>query len=166
MTAFILATLVQGGVILFDEFYFHRRRGLPRWERIGHPVDSLTVVICLLFLVFTERTFTNEIIYYILAIASCLCVTKDEWVHRKLCTAEEMWLHAVLFIIHPIVLFTAMAEWEESRAQIFAAAGGVTVFMLYQIIYWNYVATLALKSKQKAHYARVQQDELYEYFGE
>ena len=25
--------------------WFHRRRGLPRWERIGHPLDTLTIVL-------------------------------------------------------------------------------------------------------------------------
>jgi len=25
-----------------DEFYFHRRRGLPRWERLAHPLDTMT----------------------------------------------------------------------------------------------------------------------------
>ncbi len=26
-----------------DEVHFHRQRGLPRWERLGHPLDTLTV---------------------------------------------------------------------------------------------------------------------------
>jgi Ni/Fe-hydrogenase subunit HybB-like protein len=166
MSMFLLATAAQGFVILFDEFFFHRKRGLPRWERIGHPVDSFTVLICLLFLAFTERTHTNEMIYVGLALASCLCVTKDEWVHRKLCGAEEMWLHSVLFILHPLVLFTGMAEWEDSRSLILGAAGGVFVFMVYQITYWNFVAVLAFKAKQQAHYAQARREDLYEYFGE
>lgn len=166
MSLFLVATAVQGLAILFDEFFFHRSRGLPRWERIGHPLDSLTVLACLLFLAFTERTPTTEMIYYGLAIGSCLCVTKDEWIHRKLCGPTEMWLHSVLFIIHPLVLFTAMAEWEDSRSLILAAAGGIFVFMTYQITYWNFVAAMAQKAKQRAHYSQIQQDDLYEYFGE
>lgn len=166
MSAFLIASVVQGAVILFDEFVFHRRRGLPRWERIGHPIDTLSVIICLLFLTFADRTPTNETIYYAMAIGSCLLVTKDEWVHRKFCSAEEMWLHAVLFIMHPLVLFTAMAEWEDNRPLFLAVAGGVFVFFVYQIVYWNFVEAQARKAKQKAHYARVRQEELYEYFSE
>lgn len=166
MSPFLVAIAIQGAVILFDEFFFHRKRSLPRWERIGHPIDSLTVLACLLFLAYAERTAINEVIFYGLAIASCLCVTKDEWVHRKVCSAEEMWLHSVLFIIHPIVLFSGMIEWEDNRPSFLAAAGGIFVFMTYQILYWNFFTTHALKTKQQQHYARVQQEDLYEYFGE
>ncbi len=41
---------LQGLAILVDEFYFHRRRGLPIWERWGHPLDTLSLLICWLFL--------------------------------------------------------------------------------------------------------------------
>ncbi|UXR65439.1 hypothetical protein EZJ49_04125 [Bdellovibrio bacteriovorus] len=166
MSAFLIASVVQGAAILFDEFVFHRRRGLPRWERIGHPIDTLSVIACLLFLTFVDRTPTTEVVYYVMAIGSCILVTKDEWIHRKYCSAEEMWLHAVLFIMHPLVLFTGMAEWEDNRPLFLAVAGGVFVFFVYQIVYWNFVEAQARKAKQKAHYARVRQEELYEYFSE
>lgn len=166
MSIFIFVTALQGLAILFDEFVFHHRRGLPRWERLGHPLDTASVIACLLFLVFVDRTPTTEIIYYFLAGASCLLVTKDEWIHRKLCSSEEMWLHAVLFILHPLILFAAMAEWETSRPIIFAMSGGVFVFMIYQIVYWNFIEARSLKAKQVTHYARAKQDDLYEYFGE
>ena len=35
---------VQGLAILVDEFWFHHRRGLPRWERLGHPIDTLPLI--------------------------------------------------------------------------------------------------------------------------
>lgn len=166
MSAFLVVSALQGTFILLDEFFFHRKRGLPRWEVIGHPIDTLTVIICLFFLAFVERTPTTEKIYFGLAALSCLCVTKDEWVHRKFCTAEEMWLHAILFMMHPLVLFTAMAEWEDSRAAFLAVGGGVTVFLIYQIVYWNFIEVRARKAKARAHYAQAQQEELYEYFSE
>lgn len=166
MSLFFLATATQGLVILIDEFYFHHRRGLPRWERIGHPLDSLTVFVCLLFLVFMERTPTTEIIYYILAVFSCAFVTKDEWIHRRVCTAEEMWLHAVLFIAHPLVLFSAMAEWEAQRPLILAAAGGVLVFIIYQVAYWNFIASASIEIKKYSRHRETTQEDLYEYFGE
>lgn len=166
MSLFLLALAAQTIIILFDEFYFHHQRGLPRWERIGHPVDSFSVLICFLFLVFAERTPTNEIIFYGLALTSCLCVTKDEWIHRKVCGPFEMWLHSLLFIVHPMVLFSAMAEWEYNRALILAAAGGIFVFMTYQIVYWNFVAAMASKAQRRALERHLREQDLYEYFGE
>lgn len=166
MSTFLIISGLQGAAILFDEFFFHRQRGLPRWERIGHPIDTMTVLACLLFLTFMERNPTTEKIYIAMAIASSLCVTKDEWVHRKFCSGTEMWLHAVLFVIHPLMLFSAMLEWEDSRPLFLAVAGGIFVFLVYQIVYWNFVETRARKAKQAAAYARLQQEDLYEYFGE
>ena len=36
----------QAALMMVDELHFHRRRGLPRWERIGHPLDTATVLVC------------------------------------------------------------------------------------------------------------------------
>ncbi|WP_374077142.1 hypothetical protein [Bdellovibrio bacteriovorus] len=166
MSVFLVASALQGAAILFDEFFFHRKRGLPRWEIIGHPIDTLSVIACLLFLALVEKTPTTEKIYFGMAAFSSLLVTKDEWVHRKFCSAEEMWLHAVLFMMHPLVLYTGYVEWEDRRPAFLAVAGGVFVFLVYQIVYWNFLEVRARKAKQKAHYARVQQEELYEYFSE
>lgn len=166
MSLFFVTTALQGLVILIDEFFFHHRRGLPRWERIGHPLDSLTVLICLLYLVFTDRTPTTEMIYYLLAAISCAFVTKDEWIHRRVCTAEEMWLHSILFIVHPLVLFAAMAEWEAQRPLILAAAGGVFVFIIYQIAYWSFIAPARIENRKCSNLAKSNQEDLYEYFGE
>lgn len=32
-----------------DEAHFHRWRGLPRWERLGHSLDTLTVLACFMW---------------------------------------------------------------------------------------------------------------------
>ena len=49
LTPFILQALL----IFFDEGVFHLKRGLPKWERIGHPVDTLSVLACLVFVLLT-----------------------------------------------------------------------------------------------------------------
>lgn len=166
MKIFLTATVIQSLAILFDEFYFHRKRGLPKWEIIGHPIDTSIVIACFLFLAFAEKNPTNEVIYYILAIASCLCVTKDEWIHHKYCSSPEMWLHAVLFMMHPLILFTAVDIWEDSRPLFLAIAGGIFVFLLWEILYWNIVAFRQKAAQTKQQYARVKQEDLYEYFSE
>ena len=124
------------------------------------------MIACLLFLAFTDRTPLTENIYYVMATISCICVTKDEWVHRKYCTAEEMWLHAILFMMHPLVLYMALREWEDSRASFLAVAGGVFVFLVYQVVYWNFFEARNRKAKREAAFSPAQQEEAYEYFSE
>jgi len=52
----LLPFIVQTLVIMIDEFYFHVRRGLPKWERLGHPLDTLTVLACFAFVLFFPCT--------------------------------------------------------------------------------------------------------------
>lgn len=145
MSLFLVASAIQGFSIFVDEFFFHHKRGLPRWERIGHPIDTAMTIACFVFLVFVNRTPTTEWFYIAMAAVSCALVTKDEWIHHKYCTGGEMWLHAVLFLMHPLVLFAAYLEWDTHRFSIAAVATGVWVFLMYQIIYWNFIYNPARK---------------------
>lgn len=165
MSLFFIVSVIQGAAILFDEFYFHRKRGLPKWERIGHPIDTLSVIACLLFLALAEKNSITIWVFAAMAVASCILVTKDEWVHRKLCTAEEMWLHAVCFMMHPLLLFSGYIEWEDQRPLFLALAGGISVFLVYQIAYWNFIEPKLQKKKQPLHQPH-NSDDLYDYFGE
>ena len=148
--------LLQAAAITFDEFYFHHKRGLPRWERIGHPVDTVSYLLCLLFLLFFPCTDWNIKVYIALVTFSCLLITKDEFVHTDHCEASENWLHALLFVMHPITLVTAGFMWQGIHAgeapewliHWFDNAAALTLFLqiqavlialfcFYQIIYWN-----------------------------
>lgn len=125
--------------MFFDEIYFHRKRGLPLWEQIGHPLDSITVLICYLFLYLNEPSDFNLKIYVGLCIFSCLFITKDEFVHSQHCDPLENWLHAILFILHPITFLCAGLMWLNNLNPTFILGQTVIVFafMLYQIIYWR-----------------------------
>lgn len=157
-TLSILPFLLQAAAILFDEGWFHLRRGLPRWERIGHPIDTLTVLLCFAFVLWVPYSKQALFPYCLLAIFSCIMVTKDEFVHKEHCPASENWLHAILFILHPITLFTAGMIWPiaqgtdplpwlsswSGHGEFFSMflkgqASLMACFMLYQIIYWNFV---------------------------
>lgn len=166
MSAFFVVSIIQGAAIIFDEFIFHHKRGLPKWERIGHPIDTMTVIGCLMFLALMPRTPTTEVIYYVMAVTSCVFVTKDEWVHRKFCSAEEMWLHAILFMMHPLLLFTAMNEWENIRGMLMGVSGGIFCFFVYQVVYWNYFEERIRKGRLETQYRRVNREEAYDYFAE
>ncbi len=130
--------------ILFfvDEIVFHRKRGLPRWERIGHPVDTFLTGIAHGYLVLNPLHAGGSVLTFgMLAIVSSIAISKDEWVHKAECTAEEMWFHSLLFILHPVTLICS--AWLSSqnlyleiiRGQVFLIAA----VLVYQIVYWNFL---------------------------
>lgn len=135
---YVLPFILQGILLGVDEFYCHRRRKMRLWERIGHPLDTLTFVVCLTFLYFSEKSSHTLTIYAALGIFSCLFITKDEWEHCDLTTGFENWLHSLLFILHPVVLICAEALWEQNIFwPVEISLIGATLFMFYQGIYWN-----------------------------
>jgi hypothetical protein len=138
----------------FDELHFHRRRGLGAWERIGHPIDTLTVLACIGWALFRPPTAGGVGVYVALAALSCLFVTKDEFVHARRCSPGEHWLHALLFVVHPVALVSVALMWPGLHARAVAlprwlaeakaVSGallvqfGVTAsFCVYQAAYWN-----------------------------
>jgi hypothetical protein len=142
--------------MLFDEFYFHWRRKLPRWERLGHPLDTLSVLLCWGVIYFLPPTANAIILYAGLSVFSCLFVTKDEWVHKEHCPAGEHWLHALLFVLHPLLMLSAALLWPAIHAEnaaglakgwiryegfegtFFAGNSLLTLlFGFYQLVYWN-----------------------------
>jgi hypothetical protein len=154
----LIPFVLQALAIGVDEAWFHRRRGLPRWERIGHPVDTLTVLLCMGYVLFVPYSKEAILPYALLAIFSCFMVTKDEFVHKQHCPASEQWLHALLFILHPVTLLSAaliwpisqgiatapwFASWLDQRATLHRFLIGqflaMSLFMFYQIVYWNFV---------------------------
>ncbi|HEX4950489.1 MAG TPA: hypothetical protein VFZ34_27735 [Blastocatellia bacterium] len=134
-----------------DELYYHHRRRLPRWERIGHPLDTATVVLCYAWILWVAPTSTTVSIYLGLSLFSCFFVTKDEWVHHQCCAAGEHWLHAVQFILHPLTLLGAGLLWPALHQQtlsFLSYEGFERTFFLgnfwltllfggYQFVYWN-----------------------------
>lgn len=135
----LIPIVLQGVVMVVDEGWFHRRRGLPRWERIGHPLDTLTIAACIGWLLIASPGDANALAIYIaLAAGSTLFVTKDEPIHARLCSAGEHWLHAVLFVLHPIVLAAFGLLWWTGHHTILLGQLAVTLaFLGYQIVYWT-----------------------------
>jgi 2-polyprenyl-6-hydroxyphenyl methylase/3-demethylubiquinone-9 3-methyltransferase len=139
MILLFLPLVLQAIVMAFDEIYFHRKRGLGRWERLGHPIDSLSFAICVLIAFLNVGQIENVRTLYILACAvSCLVITKDEFVHAKECDGIENWLHSLLFVLHPICLFSIwLLAADGSGTALLGLLVGVLGFMAYQILYWN-----------------------------
>jgi hypothetical protein len=131
--------LLQGVLMVVDEFFYHRGRGLSRWEVIGHPLDTATVALTLAFLLVATPGVGNLLIYVGLAAFSCLFVTKDEFVHQECCPPGEHWLHAVLFILHPVVFMAAGLLWwsGEPLFPLRVQTTLVVLFGFYQLLYWR-----------------------------
>jgi hypothetical protein len=139
----LIPFLLQGMIMGIDEFIFHRKRGLPPWERVGHPVDTFFFAGCLIFACVASPEMPMIKVYAALAVLSCLMITKDEFVHTEVCSKPESWLHAILFILHPIVLIEAWAIWAGAgpvpsfgRSVLLGECLLVCSFLAYQIIYW------------------------------
>ena len=149
---------LQAIVIGLDEGVFHLKRDLPKWERIGHPLDTLTVIACMGYVLWVPFSTSTLIGYITLALFSTLFVTKDEFVHKEHCPASEQWLHAVLFTLHPLTLTVAgfvwpvaqgvvvtpwIAEWLDSkdalRQFLLTQFVFMNLFCVYQVVYWNFV---------------------------
>lgn len=151
----IVPIAIQAIAMAFDEGWFHRRRGLPRWERIGHPLDTLTIIACLVWLLLADRDHGHAVPgYAALAIGSTLFVTKDEAIHAERCSAGEHWLHALLFTLHPIVLAAFAVLWWEGHTAVLAGQLAVAcVFLAYQVVYWNLLREPAPRRIDNAWYA-------------
>ncbi len=137
----LLPFALQGLAMAVDEFGWYRRRAVPRWEWLGHVLDTLVFLGCLACPLLFPPTPPHVRLFAALAAGSCLLITKDEWVHQRLCSGGEHWLHAVLFILHPVVLIATAMLWlgvapvapEPARAMLLLQALLVAGFLALQI---------------------------------
>jgi hypothetical protein len=134
-----IPNVLQALAMLFDEFHFHEKRGLPQWERLGHPLDTLSVLICFSFIIFFPYSIYILRFYIFFCVFSCLFITKDEFVHTQHCPALENWLHSILFILHPLTFIGAGFLWSTGKGHLFLQTQTIVIliFMFYQIIRWN-----------------------------
>src|ERR1700722_1323339 len=107
----LLPLALQAVLMIGDEAFFHRKRRLPLWERVGHPLDTLTVLACYAWVLFVSCGPGTLKVYVGLAAFSTLFVTKDEFVHKQHCSGTEQWLHALLFVLHPVVFLVLAIAW-------------------------------------------------------
>jgi hypothetical protein len=150
LTVFLIPLTFQAVAISIDEFYFHYRRGLSRWERASHPIDSLILLACFCYLIFFPYGDNTRLVYAGLCFVSCVFITKDEWIHNSQCSGFEQWLHSVLFIAHPLVLIAGFYFWHESEWLILKIqATLISIFLIYQVIFWNFYDRGALYEKTR-----------------
>lgn len=129
---------LQGALIATDEIYCHRRRGLSQLEKLSHVVDSSLLLITFVFALYVNPTANSEIQFFVLSAISTVAITKDEWIHARESDGLEQWLHAWLFIVHPLVLVSLWQVWHQSgrRDYLLGAAAAIGAFCFTQTIGW------------------------------
>ena len=147
--------VILGIVTSFDELYYHRKRGLPRWERLGHPLDLLSFVFCWGWMATHDFNDVNLCIYIALSVFACVLSTKDEWVHTELCPPGEQWMHSMMFMFNPMVFFCGgfiwacapstlplpTNHWQETAQLLYPLiplnAVGYIFLLIYNFTYWH-----------------------------
>jgi hypothetical protein len=138
MKLIYLPFIFQAIVMFADEFCLHERRGLPKWERLGHPLDTLSTMAVYFFLCFVPYAPERLGVLIGLATFSCFFITKDEAIHTEKCSPFEHWLHSLLFMLHPTCFLIAGHLWMTGGDILLNVAPiVVTIFFLYQILRWS-----------------------------
>lgn len=130
--------LLQSLLMAIDEFIYHHRRGLGRFERWGHAADTLLFLAALIIPALTAPNSATLTTYVIAGVLSAAAITKDEPVHATSCSAAEHWLHALLFVVHPLVLVSYGGLWWVGAYPAVHAVVPALVFLwgVYQWAYW------------------------------
>jgi len=129
---FFLALFIQGSFLFYDEVVLHRQRGLPPWERWGHPMDTF----------FFALPFVSGGVFITLSVLSCLVILKDEWIHHGRINGTEGFCHGALFVLHPVTLYWGYRNLIASHQMLLQASSILLVtLMLTQLIYWNAIRT-------------------------
>lgn len=138
MNLIYLPFILQGMLMVIDEV-LHYKRGLGLWERLGHPLDTLTVFVPLAMVSMNDYSETGLNVFIALGAFSCLFITKDEFVHTKECSSFENWLHSLLFILHPVIFVMTFILWKHHPDNQFIDFQAILIglFMLYQVIKWS-----------------------------
>lgn len=147
-TAAPLLWVTHGCITMYDELFLHRKRGLTLYEARLHWIDTALVVFVQALAVFCEPTGFTMTLYLLAAILSCLSITKEEWLHREVCSGSEHWLHAMMFMLHPLSLLAAgitwqrldrplihLADWRLNVLLVYTA--GTAIFLVYEMFYWR-----------------------------
>ena len=138
--AFLLAPfLLFSAVLSVDEMYYHRKRGLPKWERVGHPIDALASAFAWAWIALNDynpNDPTNLYVYIGLVAFACFLSTKDEWIHSELCPPGEQWMHSMMFMLNPTHFFVGGFIWVCAPAALSTPVGPwqESAQMLYLLI--------------------------------
>ena len=148
MVAFItFITLFHALLYFMDEHIFHRERGLSPSEIKSGMFDGILFVLTVGLTIFSTYSTGLAYLYITLASLSCLSIIKHEYFYPDYLSKRERITHALLYIIHPLILYAFYNSWKSNlfdenlmywmlQLAYFALAFKSASFY---IIYWNYV---------------------------
>lgn len=142
-----LTTIIHGSLLLYDEYVIHKERGLTKREITGGIIDGFLYIATIAVTIFTSYSEQLAFLYISLATLSCLSIVFHELYYPDKIRKTERIIHALLYIIHPLILFAFYESWKSDMFQ-----NNYTYWMLqlgyfflafktktYFIIYWNYI---------------------------
>jgi hypothetical protein len=143
-----LVWLGHGVLTLYDELWLHRRRRLGSWEARAHLAATALIVVLELGVFFLAPSPGRMFAYFVLAVASSLSITLEEKLHARVCPPIEHWVHALLFMLHPLALLTIGVCWQRLGKPLRELDGwplgvlavytfGTLAFSIYQALYWR-----------------------------
>jgi hypothetical protein len=137
--SYLYLPFVFQGILMGIDERLHMKRGLGLWERLGHPLDTLTVFVPISYIAMNDYSQEGLILYISLALFSSLFITKDEFIHSLQCPPFENWLHSLLFVTHPLIFLSSGVLWKYHPSDIFLSFQPLFIgaFMLYQILKWS-----------------------------
>lgn len=148
MVIFItITTLLHGILFTFDEYIVHKKRSLSQKEVNSGLIDGVLFLSTVALTLFTKFSSLLEIIYISLGFLSCVAIIKHEMFLPPDITKRERVIHAVLYILHPLILYAFYVSWKSDffntnltywMMQLGYFALGFKA-ITYHVIYWNYV---------------------------
>lgn len=142
----ILLLILHITLVNIDDHVFNNKRSHSKYETISVITDGLLFMIPQLIAIFVGYTENWGIIYKVLGAISMASIIKNEYFHSNLETKERL-IHACLYVLHPIILFTFYESWINNyfvtnpnfwMVQLLYLGVGFKS-ICYQVIYWNYI---------------------------
>ena len=99
------------GLYAADELVFHRKRGLHPTARWGHPTDLLLLAACAAYTLIVPYGDLTKIPFGILALFALISPLKDERLHAGKTDGSEQLVHAIRYMLQPLVIIMLGGLW-------------------------------------------------------
>lgn len=143
----LVALIVLHAVLLnIDEHYFNRKRSHSKYEIASVISDGVFLLLPMLLAIFVNYEEKWVWVYKTLGALSMFSIIKNEYFYKDLERNERI-LHACLYVLHPIIIFSFYESWVNNYfvtktnfwiVQLFYVGVGFKT-VSYQLIYWNYI---------------------------
>ncbi len=148
MVLFIsITTIFHAFAFAYDEYVLNKRRDLSQGEINSALIDGIIYLSTVAFTIFTTYSDVLGSLYVFLASCSCISIIKNEYFYPNNLPKIERIIHAILYILHPLILYAFYLSWKENFFQT-----NMTYWMLqlgymalgfkamsYHVIYWNFI---------------------------